>query len=148
MPARLTDVLSAVVTRHPLRALALVVAVLAGVGVLAAVRPDSGAEASGGRATVTGLVVRSAPCPVARAERSCPAHPVAGADVSLWRDGRVVAETQTDEHGRFRLSGREGAAEIRASRAFGGYVARTTRAVTLRRTTPADVRLLLDNGIR
>jgi hypothetical protein len=137
------------VTRHPLRALAVVVAVLAGVGVFAAVRPDSGAEASGGHATVTGVVVRSATCPVARAERPCPTHPVPGAEVSLWRDGRRVATTQTDAQGQFRLSGEAGAdLEIRASHAFGGYVARTTRAVTLRRGTPTDVRLLLDIGIR
>jgi hypothetical protein len=136
------------VTRHPLRALALVVAILAGVGVFAAVRPGTGAEASGGQTTVTGEVMRSAACPVARAERPCPTQPVAGAQVSLWRDGRRVAVTRTDEQGRFRLSGQAGDAEIRATHAFGGYVARSTHAVTLGRGAPTDVRLLLDNGIR
>ena len=148
MSARLIAVQPAVVTRHPLRVLAIVVAVLAGVGVFAAVRPDSGAEASGGHATVTGVVVLSVSCPVARAERSCPTQPVSGAQVSLWHEGRRVAATQTDAQGRFRLSGPAGAAEIRVTHSFGGYVARTTRAVTLRRGTPTGVRLLLDNGIR
>ena len=150
MPARLTGVhLAVVVTRHPLRALVLVVAVLAGIGVFAAVRPDAGAEASGGHTTVTGVVLLSAPCPVARAERSCEAHPVAGVQVSLWRDGHRVARTQTDAQGRFRLSGVEGAAELRATHAFGGgYVARATRAVTLTDGTSTDVPLMLDNGIR
>ena len=97
---------------------------------------------------VTGVVVRSAGCPVARAERSCPTQPVVGAQVTLWRDGRRVATTQTDAQGQFQLSGQTGAAEIRVSHSFGGYVARTTSAVALRRGTPTDVRLLLDNGIR
>jgi hypothetical protein len=137
-----------VVTRHPLRALALVVVVLAGVGVVAAVRPGSGAEASAGQTTVTGVVVLSPACPVARAERRCEDRPVAGAQVSLWRDGRRVAQTETDDRGAFGLSGVEGAVEVRAVHAFGGYVARTTSAVTLRRGEPTRVRLLLDSGIR
>jgi hypothetical protein len=85
---------------------------------------------------------------VARAERSCPTRPVAGAQVSLWRHGRSVAVALTDQQGRFRLSVQAGDAEIRATYVVGGYVARSTRAVTLRRATPTDVRLLLDDGIR
>ncbi len=140
-------------TRHAMGTVALavvaVVAVLAGIRVLAAVGPDTGAETPAAeRPTVTGVALLSAPCPVARAERSCEAHPIAGAHVSLWRDGHRVAETHTDAQGRFRLSGVEGAAELRATRAFGGYVARATRPVELRRGTPTDVRLMLDNGIR
>jgi hypothetical protein len=73
---------------------------------------------------------------------------VAGAVVSLWRNGRQVATARTDELGQFRLSGRAGPAVVRARTAFGAYVARTSRDVTLQRGATTHIRLRLDNGIR
>lgn len=135
--------------RHPRSVLALVGSLLAAGGLVAVVGPVSGAAASGQRrATVTGTVVRPAACPVARAEQPCPTHPVAGAHVSLWRGGSALAATTTDASGQFQLAARPGAAVLRARTSFGGYVARASRDVTLRRGSPVHVRLLLDNGIR
>ena len=149
-PARLILMTSAA-TRSPGASFAVVVTVLVGVGFLASVGPQAGggtSDRSDRSGTVTGVVLRPATCPVARAERACAARPVAGARVSLWWDGRRIAETQTDARGEFRLSGPTSHVEVRASDPSGRYVARTSRAVTLRPGTSSRVRLLLDNGVR
>lgn len=136
-------------TRGALLPLSLVAALLAGAGVLAALNPGTGASAAASRrGTVAGVVVRSAACPIIRAERPCPTYPVSGVRVSLWRNGRQVATTRTDALGQFRLAGHTGAAVLRGRTAFGAYVARASRDVTLRRGTTTHVRLMLDNRIR
>ena len=119
-------------------------------------RSDDGGQSNpspGGRATeVTGVVVTSPTCPVARAGQPCPAQPVAGASVSLLRDGALLARTRTDRSGRFRLACPPGATEVVAGRTpgttQGGYVGRATRALDVRPGTTTEVRLVVDSGIR
>ena len=116
---------------------------------------DSGQSppSAGVRATeVTGVVLTSPTCPVARAGRPCPARPLAGASVSLLRDGALVARTRTDRAGRFRLACPPGAVVLVAGRTpgttQGGYVGRVSRAVDVKPATTTEVRLVVDTGIR
>jgi len=117
------------------------------VGLTALLRPGEGTSASPSPA-VTGLVVVSSGCPVLRPGHPCPAQPVSGAQVSLWREGHVVTTGRSDEHGRFRLFAPAGPGELRAQTSLGGYVARASSVVTLSTGSTDDVRLALDNGVR
>jgi hypothetical protein len=87
-------------------------------------------------------------CPVAQAEHVCGARPMRGVRVALLRHGDVIAVGRTDGRGAVVLSARPGPAVIFALSASGGYVSRTSQAVTLDASATTHVRLLLDTGIR
>jgi hypothetical protein len=136
--------------RRSPRAWVLFALLLLAATVLTILRPDGGAAAATRRGMVTGLVTRSAACPVIRAERPCPTYPVPGAQVSLLRNGHVVATQRSDADGRYGFTTRAGAVVVRATAraGFGGYVARTSRTATVHAGRTTHLRLLLDRGIR
>lgn len=143
----LIDTVPSTTTRRRALGLLLLALLVLAAGLSVALRPGTRTSANPSPA-VAGIVVVLGGCPVMRAGRACPAHPVADAQVSLWRDGGVVATGRTDEHGRFRLAAAAGQAEVRAQTSFGGYVARASSTVTLSSGSSAEVRLVLDNGVR
>ena len=105
-----------------------------------------GAPTPGGSGiVVTGTVTASPGCPgPQRVDSPCPNRPVAGAPVEFAANGAIVATTNTDDTGRFRIAVPPGVYEITARNV--GYFSRTTQTVSV--TGPMDLSLVVDSGMR
>lgn len=100
-----------------------------------------------GSGTVTGRVLAAPGCPVERASSPCPDIPVAGAQVSALRGGKVVAAIRSRRGGAFQFRLDAGTYILTAVNA-GGYRSTARAVITVRPGRRVSVTLTVDSGIR
>lgn len=111
-----------------------------------------GTAASTGPTGTVNLTLTAGPvCPVEQIppDPNCAAKPVAGAEVIvLTVDGREVVRAKSDAAGKIRLTLQQGRYTIRPVSAAGGLPSAPEEVVVDVGSTPVDVALSYDTGIR
>lgn len=118
-------------------ALALVLAVPA------CARGGTGDGAQG----VRGTVLRGPMCPVEQTGSPCPDEPVAGARISVLRDGEAVRTATSDPQGRFQIALAPGRYTLQVEPGAAGMFAKPVEIQVLPGSF-VRVDLLIDTGIR
>lgn len=127
-------------------------AVLTAVSVTACASTTPGTPTGVRTSSVSGLVsgqILAAPgCPgPERLGTPCPPRPAAGADVRIESQGRVIAETTSATDGRFQMRVTPGTYRIVAT-STAPLRSTSSKDITVTATTPVEVTLTVDSGLR
>ncbi len=123
-----------------IRRVAVAIALLAVVG--------AGCAGGAPRSGVQGVVTAGPQCPVEQLGSPCPDRPFVGIVRASALDGTVVAETETDDQGRFRVALDPGTYVLAVVTDGGGPPTATPQPVQVEEGRFTRVTLRVDTGIR